>query len=183
MIITAKFPATCPKCSRGITPGAKVQWERGAKATHVACPADVKSPRKSSAPRKSFPSVAPEAGAVLITARRSDRHDRRYEVGGTIHAPRVSGVGGGPDGHYYTVLISTLTPPCEDNGEYDWRESAWVRPATDGGKQVLQAPWCSGPWQAQIVLSPPSRRRPARRAQGRRPAGAPPPARRPGRAF
>jgi len=37
MIITAKFASVCPCCSGRITPGAKVEWNKGSKASHVAC--------------------------------------------------------------------------------------------------------------------------------------------------
>lgn len=37
MVITAKFASVCPKCSRPIAMGAKVNWERGSKAAHVDC--------------------------------------------------------------------------------------------------------------------------------------------------
>jgi hypothetical protein len=43
MIITAKFASTCPHCSSAIAVGAKVNWTKGAKATHVACGAAVAS--------------------------------------------------------------------------------------------------------------------------------------------
>jgi hypothetical protein len=39
MIIIAKFASTCPKCSRAIAIGSKVEWSKGAKASHVTCPA------------------------------------------------------------------------------------------------------------------------------------------------
>lgn len=37
MIITAKFASVCPKCSKSIAVGSKVEWERGGKAAHVDC--------------------------------------------------------------------------------------------------------------------------------------------------
>ena len=37
MIIIAKFASTCPCCSQPIVVGAKVNWAKGSKATHVAC--------------------------------------------------------------------------------------------------------------------------------------------------
>ena len=37
MVITAKFPSVCPCCSSRIVVGSKVEWSKGAKATHVAC--------------------------------------------------------------------------------------------------------------------------------------------------
>jgi len=38
VVITAKFASVCPKCSLRIAEGARVNWERGQKAAHVACP-------------------------------------------------------------------------------------------------------------------------------------------------
>lgn len=38
MIITARFASTCPSCGTRIQPGTRVEWERGAKATHTRCP-------------------------------------------------------------------------------------------------------------------------------------------------
>lgn len=37
MTITAKFPGFCPCCNGRIAAGDKVEWSKGAKATHVAC--------------------------------------------------------------------------------------------------------------------------------------------------
>ena len=37
MIITAKFPSTCPTCAAHIAPGARVEWSYGAKARHTTC--------------------------------------------------------------------------------------------------------------------------------------------------
>jgi hypothetical protein len=38
MVITAKFSSTCPACRQFIAVGDKVEWTRGEKAAHVACP-------------------------------------------------------------------------------------------------------------------------------------------------
>lgn len=38
MTISAKFESTCPACRQLIAIGARVNWERGGKATHVECP-------------------------------------------------------------------------------------------------------------------------------------------------
>ena len=37
MVITAKFASTCPKCSKPIAIGSKVEWAKGEKAKHVDC--------------------------------------------------------------------------------------------------------------------------------------------------
>lgn len=36
--IIARYASTCPKCLKWITVGTKVEWSKGTKATHVACP-------------------------------------------------------------------------------------------------------------------------------------------------
>jgi hypothetical protein len=50
MIITAKFPSTCPKCSKPIAVGSKVEWNKGEKASHVDCSA-VSADAPAAAPR------------------------------------------------------------------------------------------------------------------------------------
>jgi hypothetical protein len=133
MTITAKYAGRCSECGGQIRVGQQIEWHRGAGSKHTSCGAG--SEAKTSAPRAprkpAFPAQAPEAGAVLIGGRRSDRSDRRYEVGQCIHCPKVRDAGGGPDGHYYTVLAVTMSPPCEDNQQFNWTEHSWVRPATD----------------------------------------------------
>ena len=52
MIITAKFASTCPKCSKPIAVGTKVEWEKGSKATHVDCSAARPSLASAPAPGK-----------------------------------------------------------------------------------------------------------------------------------
>lgn len=37
MSITAKFPGTCTKCSKPITPGQTIEWRKGAGSHHVDC--------------------------------------------------------------------------------------------------------------------------------------------------
>lgn len=78
-----------------------------------------------------YPTTPPEAGAHEISGRRTGRGDARYEAGHVIHAPKVQVPGGGPDGHYYTVLAAKLWPPNEDNQQFAWSETSWVRAATD----------------------------------------------------
>lgn len=135
MIITAKYASTCCACHAAIPAGAR----------HVACAAPAsgsrRAPRLESASRASsrFPTSAPEVGAHQISGRRTGRSDRRYEIGQTIHAPRVSTPGGGPDQRYYTVIASALSAPCEDMDQYEWTETAWVRAATDAEAAPLAA--------------------------------------------
>lgn len=133
-IITAKFASVCPNCANRIAPGSQVEWSKGEKARHIDCAsaaAPAAKPRRPHAPRgPRFPETAPEPGAHLINGRRDGRDDARFDVGMVLHAPKIATLGGGPDGHYYVVLACRLDRPCEDNGEYDWREHAWVRAAT-----------------------------------------------------
>jgi hypothetical protein len=144
MQITARFGSTCPACGGQIPVGATVEWEKGQKARHVVCPArgsagagspararTPSAPRRQAPRRPPFPSTPPEPGAFRIEGRRDGRRDERYSTGMVVHALKVREAGGGPDGHYYTVLCSGLFPPCEDNQQFDWQEIAWVRPATD----------------------------------------------------
>lgn len=136
MTITARYDGKCSECGGHIHAGEQIEWSKGAGARHIKCgsAATAKhsaSPRSRRTPRVSFPDSAPEIGAHQISGRRTGRDDRRYEVGQTIHAVKVSVPGGGPDQHYYTVLAAKLYPPHEDNQEFDWREIAWVRAATD----------------------------------------------------
>lgn len=37
MIITAKFAAVCPCCSKSIEVGSKIEWSKGEKAKHTGC--------------------------------------------------------------------------------------------------------------------------------------------------
>ncbi len=39
MTITAKYPSQCAACGGKITPGEKIEWEKGQKARHASCPA------------------------------------------------------------------------------------------------------------------------------------------------
>ena len=38
MTMRAKFPGRCPTCGQPINPGDQIEWERGRKAAHIACP-------------------------------------------------------------------------------------------------------------------------------------------------
>lgn len=138
MIITAKYLSTCPNCGGSIGVGDKVEWTKGSKASHAKCPKG----RTAAAPKRAagrparerqpaFPDTAPEPGAIRIEGTRLGRNDQRYDAGATVHAPKVREAGGGPDGHYFTVIVARLFPPCEDAGHYHWTEYAWVRPATE----------------------------------------------------
>lgn len=89
-----------------------------------------------------------------IQRRCADRHDAQYRVGCTIRCGHVVG-GGGPDGHYFTVLSVQKPSRNEDMGFYDWTETARVRPATDEE---------SGPVAAEIAaeIAAASKTEPAR---------------------
>lgn len=130
MTITAKYPSTCAVCGRRIQVGEPIEWKKGSPARHTGCKAS-KSASKIAAPRKSsFPSSAPASGAELIRMRRRGRSDGRYDRGDVFHGPNVHVVGGGVDGHWYYVYAARMASPNEDNGDYDWMEEMWVRPAT-----------------------------------------------------
>jgi len=133
MTITAKYPGTCTKCGGSFQAGASINWEKGRGASHAVCSGrSTKAPTRKAPTRKSsYPASPPEPGAHEIGGRRSGRDDRRYDVGAVVHAPKVGPAGGGPDRHYYTVLASRVSPPNEDNCQFDWSEHAWVRAATD----------------------------------------------------
>jgi hypothetical protein len=152
MIIISKFLGTCRRCGGSIQPGTEIEWAKGVGARHVHCahghgatttPDRAQSARRTtsrtSERRPSFPATAPVPGAVLISGRRTGRSDRRYDVGTCIHAPTVRDAGGGPDGHYYTVLAARMTPPNDDNQQFDWEEYAWARPATDAEAAPIAA--------------------------------------------
>ena len=137
MIISAKFPSVCPKCSHPISVGTQIEWTKGSKATHAKCPgAEAKSPSKfaqkaapktvSRAPKSSY--REPKDGERQITARSVDRDDR-YEIGEVRYIPKVSG-GGGEDGHWFTVVAEWKSGPNEDNQKFDWTKEAIVRAAT-----------------------------------------------------
>jgi len=49
MTITARYPTTCPSCSRPIAIGASVEWSKGAQARHTSCSTSAATPRTSSA--------------------------------------------------------------------------------------------------------------------------------------
>jgi hypothetical protein len=40
MTITAKYPGTCSRCGGKITPGQKIEWQRGGASYHTVCPAE-----------------------------------------------------------------------------------------------------------------------------------------------
>lgn len=65
-----------------------------------------------------------------IRRRASSRHDRTYDVGRTLRVGNVAG-GGGPDGHYWTIVSCDKPWRNEDADVFDWTETARVRPATD----------------------------------------------------
>src|ERR1019366_4167107 len=50
MTITAKFMSRCGACGGTIEAGSTVNWEKGAKATHVQCPSAIASPSRASVP-------------------------------------------------------------------------------------------------------------------------------------
>ncbi len=132
--MTARYDGRCAGCGGAIRRGDRIEYDGAAR--HVGCGADKRStPRRAQspagvrAPRSSYPTSALEPGAHEISGR-AERGDR-YTVGQVVHAPKVAVPGGGPDGHYYTVLAETWVPADEDQDHFDARRYAWVRAATD----------------------------------------------------
>jgi hypothetical protein len=108
--ITARYASICPTCGQAINPGDKVEWQRGAKATHTACPSAVaksapKTPRARRAPR-AVP-VGPEL--------RNDRNS--YAVGAVLVAQLGSEEVTGCE--LRQGLIATEIPgdPCKRAGD------------------------------------------------------------------
>jgi hypothetical protein len=60
VVITAKFASVCPCCNGRIQVGSQVEWSKGAKAKHVACPAApaASESSKSSASADGFVTLA-----------------------------------------------------------------------------------------------------------------------------
>lgn len=69
----------------------------------------------------------PGPGEQLVHRRSRDRLDC-YDVGAVLRLARVAG-GGGPDGHFWTVVAQAGRWRDDDTDE--WHVSAIVRPATD----------------------------------------------------
>lgn len=79
MIIVAKFASVCPCCSSRIDVGSKVDWSKGEKARHVACPA---SSARAAGPAKARRQAAPRLPAITgvestyVADFEGDKHDR-----------------------------------------------------------------------------------------------------------
>lgn len=134
MTIVAKFASRCADCGGAIRPGTKIEWSKGQPARHAACPAlptakraAASAPRRPRAPQQPTAVQPPDQ---VVYRRSTGRDDAGAESGTTVRLSRVAG-GGGPDGHYWTVLATGKLPPNEDNGDYDWQIWTHVRPATD----------------------------------------------------
>lgn len=152
MVITAKFASSCPKCGLPISAGAKVEWSKGAKATHVACPVSAKPvPLRKVATRAPRARRDPVAGEQTISRRSSGRGDS-YDVGATVYLPRVRG--GSGDGHWHTIVSTWSDAPCEDMGHYDWMCSALVRPATDAERMTAQTARSASQRRAALAAIP-----------------------------
>jgi len=122
MTITARYPSRCASCGGAIHAGDRIEWSKGTAARHTKC---------SGAARKSTSSSTlpvPATGEQIV-----QKYDGTYEVGQTLHIPRVAD-GGGADGHYWTVIgmgsrrISEAENDCEAGRRVQW---AHVRPATE----------------------------------------------------
>ncbi len=68
MTITAKFESICPGCNKPIRVGDSVEWEKGQKAKHTACPTGNQAA-----------SAAPVAGPRKLTV---SQEGRRCYIGG-----------------------------------------------------------------------------------------------------
>jgi hypothetical protein len=151
MTIRAKYPGRCSQCGGRIVVGSEIEWSKGSPARHSCCGAPsiahARTRRTTSAPRRSsFPATAPEPGAHRVSGRSRGRDDR-YTVGQVLHAPKISVAGGGPDGHWYTVLAETWY--------FEPTRAAWVRAATDAeaapGAARLAAKEQSASLRAELV--------------------------------
>lgn len=148
MAVAARFDGFCGGCRQRYAAGTEIEKKGNGKWGHVTCPAGntgsrpaprASSARRSSAPRRPvFPWDAPPSPGAHLVSRRAQRGEG-YAVGQVVHAPKVQVPGGGPDGHYYTVLAETWTPANEDNGQFDSQAHAWVRAATDEEAAPLAA--------------------------------------------
>lgn len=146
MTIKAKFAGRCAACGGGIDVGDEIEWTKGSPARHSRCSrrSHASARRRVGAGRPygrlepgvvyaSRPAVSrelrePGAGEMII-----HRYTTDYEVGRTIHATRVGG-GGGPDGHYWTVVAAgshRISEYEDDTREGEILYDAIVRPATD----------------------------------------------------
>lgn len=137
MIIEAKFASTCPACSRPIAIGSRVEWERGNKARHTSCSeaTSQNGSAKQSASASQKAATLPVAGERTVT-RESRGRDDGMTAGETVHMQHVSR-GGGPDGHYWTVVADSSRYRDDDSDE--WMLATRVRPATDNEAAPLAA--------------------------------------------
>ena len=123
--ITAKYASTCSACHGAIAVGTKIEWTKGQPARHVECPARRTTPTEVC---RTTPARVPAAGEQEI-----HRYSSAFETGATIHAPKVSGAGGGSDGHCWTVVSASshrVTEAEDDTREGERIYTAIVRPAT-----------------------------------------------------
>lgn len=119
MIITAKFSSVCPKCQTSIESGEKIEWERGSKATHVACPE--KSAAKSDRPAATG-SKPRTTGAPSVSDAPYVRCEK-WEPCKRVALPDTTG----------EVRVATRSPvPGVKAPWADVREGAKVEPAREG---------------------------------------------------
>lgn len=142
MTITAKYAGRCAVCGGAIRPGSKIEWSRGS-ATCVACAAHGGGASKPTAATRAAARKAPLASGKFQSRRlrepgESERLIQRsgrsgYGIGETLHCTRVPS-GGGPDGHYWTVVDcgqQRVSQYEDDTREGEWVSDAIARPATD----------------------------------------------------
>ncbi len=130
MIITAKFASICPSCRCSITPGDKVEWERGQKATHTVCPS---SP--SGGARKSSLKVADPEMVLREQGREWAGDPREWEFTRQVRPGDLILVKEAP---YMVLEVGARRyhseSDCEDFdcfcGIYGWRWQGTIRPVT-----------------------------------------------------
>ncbi len=177
--ITARYDSICPACGSEITTGDRVEWSKGAKARHTACPAGA-SPRIATKPRTrrapSAPPVGPElrndnssytVGDVLV-AQLSANEVAECEARQAISATGVPGDkpirrAGNRRVAVAVIHASRISQEWADDNGYCGRYGAILRLATadeaapllaerqEKAKARAEAEALEAVWQAQIV--------------------------------
>jgi hypothetical protein len=130
MTITAKFRSLCPACGHSISPGEKVEWEKGRKAAHTKCPGGGKftplnNPgvaARAEAHAQSQPTETPAECAArfgrtlregkIVSLERELGHGKRASVLPLM--PQAGEILSRKDGVYMVVGAPTLTLITQD---------------------------------------------------------------------
>lgn len=123
MVISAKFSSRCAACGGPIHAGDRVEWSKGSAARHVSCGggrAKAVASSRRQVPKTPRARREPREGEQIISRVSSGRGDG-YDVGQTV---MVRGHG------WHTVVSAWVSPPSDDNDDFDWRCCAIVRAAT-----------------------------------------------------